>query len=575
VDHSLSYSPSPLKNGNDSDDDTPASSETQRRLAATLFSIEENTPSTSKPDCGRKSHLSSQSVSRSEASTVKVFKPFSNVIGDKENNQNDFLPVNIRVPSNVNSTDSKLSVVSMDHFEYHKSGRTRSYPKSNGRTEGRSVNAALNAAKQAKEKALKEKVEAAAMIRSLWKEEKEEALEFIEESKKIRQEQLDLQIQLSSQFSRAKARRNLQQRQVKREQSEKDSLFKSNVAVEHQRKIKELEEKRRRESIVTRAKIRDNHRQGEEKLKLLKLEQEKALLEERESTSQAFQLYKMDRLASAKKNYQFRNGDAIRIRELHNRMEAQRLMEKHESFELMLAAERDVDEYRRGLAEKRRQSLNSRNAEASKQRLLTEQDLSTKKQLEHESYELKAEAERDVANYQKKLEQQRRESLAFRNKEGRRHRQLSSEQEAEEKKSKHESFQLKFAAEQDVEAYEQKEALHRRMSLEQRGAASKEIRRKQLNEESEQLRQEHESWELKFAGERDAAQYREQLLEQRRKSIEQSNQVARRQRREEEKCRAQELQTEHESYELKWAGERDAQEYLHLLEDKRSYDPSC
>jgi hypothetical protein len=574
VDHSLSYTPSPLKKDNDADDDTPASSKTQPRLAANLFSIEENTTSTSKPDHGRKSQssFSQQSVSRSEGSTVKVCKPFSNVIGDKENHITGIVPTSIRVPSDKNSTDSKISIVSVAHSECQKSGRAQIYKKSTGQskpTEVRSVNAALNAAKQAREKALKEKAKAAAMIRGLWKEEKEEALEFHEESKKIRQEQLNLQIQLSSQFSRAKARRNQQRRQVKRQESEKDSLFKSNVEVEHRQKMKELEDKRRRESIITRAKIRDNHRQGEEKLRLMKFAQEKALHEERESTHQAFQQYEKDRLASAKKNYHFRHGDAIRIRELHNRMEVQRLMEKHESFELMLAAERDVDEYHRGLAEQRRQSIRSRNAMANKQRLLAEGDFSKQKQSEHENYELKLEAERDVANYKKKLEEQRRESLAFRNKEGLRHRQLLSGQEAEEKKLKHEGFMLKFAAEQDVEAYKQKEAFLRRMSLAQRGEASKEIRRNQLNEEAERLQEEHNSWELKFAGEKDATEYREKLLEERRKSLEQRNQEARRQHEEQEKRRAQELQTKHESYELKWEGERDAQQYLKLLEDER------
>ena len=74
---------------------------------------------------------------------------------------------------------------------------------------------------------------------------------------------------LSSQFARAKAQRNHQKRQVQREAIEKEFTFKADIAVEQRQKLKEMEDKRRRESIAIRTKIRANNRQGEEKLRLM------------------------------------------------------------------------------------------------------------------------------------------------------------------------------------------------------------------------------------------------------------------------------------------------------------------
>ncbi|CAB9515153.1 expressed unknown protein [Seminavis robusta] len=598
VNHSLSYSPSPFKGTDVSSDGTnSSSSKCQDRLVTNLFSIDENAGSSSLKD-GRKSNQSSSqpSVSRSEASTVipvpVVYKPFSNILGDpnslavKERNpERVFVPQSIRVPADKTSTESKLSV---DNFGYPKRAsnpnpnikstllRNTGTNEINGqrRQEVRSANAALNAAKRAREKAMREKAKAAAMIRGQLKEEKDEALEFHEESKKIRQEQLNLRSQLSSQFSRAKAQRNQQKRQIQREECEKESIFKSTVAQEQKKRLQGIEERRRRESVAIRTKIRANNRQGEEKLRQMKLEEERAVLEERESSSLAFKQYQKDRRNSVKNNYQFKSGDAIRIRELHNQMESQRQKKQHESYELTFAAERDVDGYRREQAEQRRQSLASRNAEAKEQRVKAEQTSYEEKRAEHESYDLKREADRDVDNCKKLQLEQRRDSLAFRNEEGRKHRQLLSEQQGREKASEHKSFQLKFAADKDVEAFKQNEASMRRMSLEQRGEAARAIRKKQSEEEAARLENEHKSWELKFAGEKDAAAYQRQLEENRRKSLNQRNQEAKKQRQEEEKRRTQELQIQHEMYDLKWDGQRDAQAYLRSLQEERRHSLS-
>ena len=536
-------------------------------------------------------------------------KPFANILGDDDDDDHDGdtcttvknnnrsteevdkenmirsrdtkVPNSIRVFAGNNSFDSKLSVESANkktttsskHSKhgFPPSGRslprtTFTFDKNSGRG---SVNQSLNAAKLARERAIQQKAKAAAMIRDEWKEEKEEALDFYEESEKMRREQLNLQQQLSSQFSKAKARRNQERRQVKREEIDNEAIFKSTVAREQQQKLKEMEDERRRQSTAARAKIRANNRQGEEQIRLMTIEEEKAIFETRHKFSVAQQQYKQDRLDSARKNFQFRRGDAMRIRDLHNQMEGQRKQENHDSVELMLAGARDTDEYRRKLAEQRRQSIAFRNAQAREQRQRETEEQSSQKEAEHKSFELKHASESDVVEYKKQLAEQRRASLAFRNKEGRLHREIIAKQKEGELTSEQQSYNLKFEAEKDSEAYAREQERLRRKSLEQRNKAAREFRGKESQQESERLEREHAAWELKLASEKDAEEYVRQQQELRRKSLQQRNTLARQQREDEQKRLDQELELDHESYELKWGGERDAEAYLRSLEEER------
>jgi hypothetical protein len=520
-----------------------------------------------------------------------VYKPFSKAVGndenvDKENNGSAKVPRSIRVPSEKNPfEESKVSCHSQDDSLHtfdpdsvaanQKNRSTLNQPdtaKPSNRQDKkstRSVNETMNAARKARERALRDKTRQAAMIRDQWREETEEAMSFREESEKIRRQQLNLQHQLSSKFSKTKAQRTLEQRGGLRKQTEQESIFKSEVAREHQRKQKEQEEKCRRQSTAIRAKIRANNREGQERLKLARIEEDRVIYEERRNFSKAREEYLKDRAASVRKNYQFRTGDARKIRELWDMMEAQRKNEEHKSFELMLAAARDADNYKKELAEQRRQSLVSRNEHARKQREAEEQQKSEQLALEHESYELKWAGESDADRYQREQEQKRRQSKKFRNDEARKFRERQAQQNAEEQLLEHKSYELNFEADRDVDAYKREQAAHRRQSLEQRGQLNRIIREKLNQQEAQRIQEEHESYELKFAGEKDAEQYRREMEEVRRKSLEFRNQEAKRQRGEEEQRLTQEQHLEHQSYELKWDGERDAAAYLERMQEER------
>jgi len=577
---------------------------------------------------GATTRSESSTVSRSQQSTV-VVQPFSklkigesldeNVDGGKDDNlksssgsSNNLSNSSLPVPDNIRllgrySEESKLSMEIFDaessnqtsathrtgdsidrsdnNNSRHNARRTRgslssvdsdltdtklpqTKPKAPRKLES-SVNQALNAAKRAREKAILEKAQAVAMIRGQLKEEKDEALEFQLECEKMRREQLHIQTHLSSQFSRARAQRQQKLQQAKREAIVKESTFKSEVAREQQQKLKEQEEQRRRQSMVVRAKIRENNRQGKEKLQLMKIEEEQAILEERLYTSKARQEYQRNQAEKARKSFLFRAGDAKRIRELHSAMESQQKQEECKRIQLKHEAERDVDSYKAKLAEERRQSLVFRNAQAATQRKNQQEQLSHQQQAEHESYELKRAAELDVVNHKRQINEERRKSLAFRNQQGSHQRQLLEEQHAQQQASEQESLRLKFEAEKDAEAYRRNEALLRRKSLAQRNLAAREIRTKLSQQETERQQKEHESLELKLAGEKDIEAYKRKLEELRRQSLEFRTQQARQQREQEEIRQGLAKEQAHKSYELKWEGERDTQAYQHQLEEER------
>ena len=85
--------------------------------------------------------------------------------------------------------------------------------------------------------------------------------------------------------------------------------------------------------------------------------------------------------------------------------------------------------------------------------------------------------------------------------------------------------------------------------------------------ESEQM--EHESYELKWAGEKDAEAYKKKLEQERRDSFKFRNEERVRHAKVMEELKSIAREQETESLMLKWAGEEDAKAYLAQLEEER------
>ena len=141
--------------------------------------------------------------------------------------------------------------------------------------------------------------------------------------------------------------------------------------------------------------------------------------------------YKKQMAHERRDSYAFRNADGYRIRDLEYQMKSNAQQEEHESYELKWAGERDADNYRKQMADERRESLMFRNKEAARHDAVMKELKSLTQEHEHESYMLKWAGERDAARYVAGQEELRRQSLAFRNAEGKRHRDIDEEMRAQ------------------------------------------------------------------------------------------------------------------------------------------------
>ena len=129
---------------------------------------------------------------------------------------------------------------------------------------------------------------------------------------------------------------------------------------------------------------------------------------------------------------EFRNREAKLRRDLEHHLEVERENNEHESFELKWAAEKDVEEYQKEMATLRRESFAQRNKEGRRQREVMNELLTIAKEKETESFVLKWAGGNDVKWYLEEECKRKRESIAFRNKEARYHHEIENEKHQQE-----------------------------------------------------------------------------------------------------------------------------------------------
>ena len=225
-----------------------------------------------------------------------------------------------------------------------------------------------------------------------------------------------------------------------------------------------------------RAKIRQNNREGEERIQNMKREEDEPIFDIRYDMHRARNETSRANADARRKSFQFRAGDAKRIREAREKWQQDELQAEHDSFELKRAAAKDVDSYKKKMMDERRDSFKSRNLHARKVREEEKERMHAAMIAEHESYELKFGGERDADEYRKKMAEERRKSLAGRNKESARHAEVMQELRSIAQEKEAESFMLKWAGENDAKAYIAKVAEERRKSLQFRGQEAKKHR---------------------------------------------------------------------------------------------------
>ena len=141
------------------------------------------------------------------------------------------------------------------------------------------------------------------------------------------------------------------------------------------------------------------------------------------------------------------------------------------------------------------------------------------KEQENESFVLKWAAQDDVKEYLERCAEERRKSLAFRNKEGKRHRDLEEQWRLEELEKAHERSIVQSESQKDVEEYRKKCAERDRSSLCYRG---KELQIQKM--ELEKIREEETEKELRRRelddlARKDVDQYIDDCKKRRRQSL--------------------------------------------------------
>ena len=365
---------------------------------------------------------------------------------------------------------------------------------------GVSVNPVINNVRRSKVESIKEKQMSVAQLREQRRIEKEQALAFSEQAEQTRREVIELRKRLNERFRQAKIEREQKAQQQRLAKVEQELQFKSMVHVEHKRALKQQADDRRRMSIADRARLRRNHREGKERMKLMAIQEDQALFDERHESSVAMRAAKADEAERRRRSLAFRNQEGRRIRDHEHDTKTNEQQAEHESYELKWAGERDAEDYKRQMAEERRDSLAFRNEEGRRIRDL-ESDMKTEEQhAQHESYELKWAGERDAEDYKRQMAEEQREELRFRNNEASRREAVMQELGILAQEREHESFILKWAAEDDVKEYISQQEEIRRQSFAFRNAEGRRIRNFEEEERAKAIEERSRDEELTAAG---------------------------------------------------------------------------
>jgi hypothetical protein len=457
----------------------------------------------------------------------------------------------------------------------------------------------LNACRKAKKAVILDKSKQTKSVRFQWDEEKIEAKRFYSKVEENRRQLLALQRQLASSHFQEKARKQEADRLQHIAELDKESQFNSEVFREHQQTLKEARDRDRKKSMDARAKLRVYRKAGEEKMEAIKQEEEAIIFEVRSDLYRARHEAKLAEAQRRRKSFQFRTGDAKRIRQMRSEWLSEEQMKSQQSYELGRAAARDVDAYKKQLKNERRESLLNRTRDARRRKKKEQDDAIARLKEEHASYEMKWAGEKDAESFYEKMREERRKSLAARNKESFRHAQVMQELRSLNLEKETESFMLKFAAENDAKIYLKNLEEERRRSLQQRGSE----KRRQRNYDDEQRHKsvseavqegmlqsecklprrcvDYVAIPLKITlptlpskpcfdtGQKDVQNFRKEMAMKARKSLQFRGKESVMRRLDEENQRKKLLSKEHQSFELDSLARLDVDEYLKECKKRR------
>ena len=298
-----------------------------------------------------------------------------------------------------------------------------------------------------------------------------------------------------------------------------ESAFNSAVFRDHKKRLKELEDRRRRQSIAIRTEIRKENRVNERKMIMKKIEEDHAVIEEKAESFKAMRAYKKKQEEDRRISLAGRNAEGSRQKQLLEQQRSEQQQRDHQSYELTWAGQDDAAAYKKQMAEERRQSYENRNAEGFQQKQLLEQQRSEQQQRDHESYELTWAGQDDAAAYKKQMAEERRQSYENRNAEARQMNLVLKEIKTIAAQKEHESMMLKWAAQNDAKQYLSECEEQRRQSLQQRAELARHHRDVEEHERQDKLENQAKENQIAAAEARDVNTYKKQLAARDRASL--------------------------------------------------------
>ena len=325
--------------------------------------------------------------------------------------------------------------------------------------------------------------------------------------------------------------------------------------------MSQAEDRRRRMSVLTRRDVRQNNIEGAERLRQIAKEEENHLLEERREGVEASKAMKRKMQEDRRKSFAGRNEAWSRRKEIEEALKSQAAQEEHESYELKFAGQDDANAYKRQMKEEKRKSMEGRNAAASRAAQWAEEARTQKIEEEHQSYELAWVGQDDAASYKRQMKEEERQDYENRNREGFEQKKMLEEQRMDQLHNEHESYELKWAGQDDAAAYHRHLKEERRKSFAARNEHHSEQMRIVAELNAIAREEEHESLVLKWAAQDDGAAYRRQLAAERRLSLQGRGEHARHCKAVDEENRAAALNAQAEDSTLSAACARDVSAY--------------
>lgn len=339
-----------------------------------------------------------------------------------------------------------------------------------------------------------------------------------QEKERQKKERRRMSIQLNNQMLTLKQQK-VAELQAKKKEEEGKNLEARRIDYLQIREAKKLEVVKRRESMAFRGEVAKKQREIVEELNNKTLEEERSILEFRRSLwkdkqeMQAEEL-KMERENATKRLDDWRN----------QKVKEEQLLEKEEEFNKSILSKRhedwlDMENYKKVQAKRSRESLAGRLDQWRAAKVIDEKMKEEEKEAAEYEFLLKQQELEDVKTYEQNELKKRKLSLAYRLEKQLKDKDYEIGQVALQKAREEEERQIKELERNDVENYNQSLIDARRQSLEYRNQVAIQDRMRKEGELAAAAELAAADRELTLAGMKDAAEYKEKLNEERRKSL--------------------------------------------------------